>query len=378
MLSNNVNVKDEEEKNTDAQVQMMDVATMDAVRYHGPDQQLVLEKVPVPEIGPDDVLVEVKAAALCHTELHFVDGTLNLGVAHLPITMGHEVVGIVSKCGANVSKDRIGERVIVYYYVGCAKTNCRWCVDGQEQICPSLKAEYGFISDGGLANYISALSRNAVSLPDNIRFEDAAPIGCGVTTAVHCAKLANVKENDWVVVYGTNGVGLGLIQLLKNKYKSRVIAISRSADKLKKANELGADAVVDGTDTNAVGPAVREIIGGGDGADVIFECVGHRETMDACVGWAGILGRRGRLVLVGYHAGVEHEFRCHPIPLIVYEQSIIGSVGATLDDLKEAVALVSSGQVKTVVDSVVPLSQFQEGLDKIKNCACVGKIVCVV
>ena len=379
MVANNVG--HEEEK---------DDRMMDAVRYHGPNQPLVLEKVAVPEIGPDDVLVEVKAAALCHTELHFADGTLNLGV--LPITMGHEVVGFVSKCGSNVSSDRIGERVIVYYYVGCGKTNknnnsmadaehedeCRWCADGQEQICPSLKAEFGFVSDGGLANYLSAPARNAVVLPDNIRFEDAAPIGCGVTTAVHCANLANVKENDWAVVYGTNGVGFGLVQLLKNKYKARVIAISRSADKLEKAKELGADAVVDGADASAVGAAVREIIGGGEGADVIFECVGNRTTMDACVGWTGILGRRGRLILVGYHAGIDHEFRCHPLPLIVYEQSIIGSVGATLDDLKEAVALVSSGQVKTVVDSVVPLSQFQEGLDKIKDCSCVGKVVCTV
>jgi propanol-preferring alcohol dehydrogenase len=349
---------------------------MDAVRYHGPNQPLTIEKLPVPSsLGPDDVLVEVKAAALCHTELHFCDGTLNLGVS--PMTLGHEATGIITECGANVPESRKGERVIVYYYVGCAE--CRWCKQGQEQICSSLKAEFGFISDGGLAGYLQAPARNALPLPQAMSFVDAAPIACGVTTAVHAAKLARVQEGEWCMVLGVNGVGFGLIQLLKNKYKAKVIAVGRSPEKLNKAKELGAHVVLDNGSKNAsqsLAALVREHTGG-EGADVIFECVGRRETMDACVGWAGALGRRGRLVMIGYHAGEEHEFRYHPIPMIVNEQTILGSVGATLEDLKEAVQLVADGQVKTVVDCTLPLADFQQGLDKIKNCSCVGKIVCI-
>lgn len=193
---------------------------------------------------------------------------------------------------------------------------------GEELICPSLKAEYGFISDGGLAQYIKTPSRNAVVLPDSLDFASAAPIGCGVTTAVRASKLARVLSKEWAVVYGVNGVGFGLVQLLKNHYKANVICVSRIKVKLEKAEELGADAVVDGTDPSAVAAAIRDITNG-DGADVIFECVGRRETMDVCVGWAGALGRHGRLILIGYHAGTELEFRCHPMPLIVYEQQII-------------------------------------------------------
>lgn len=346
---------------------------MDAVRYHGPNVPLTLEQVPIPkDLDADDVLVQVKAAALCHTELHFCEGTLNLGVR--PMTLGHETAGIITKVGSNVDSSRIGERVICYYYVGCG--DCRWCLQGQEQICPSLKAEYGFISDGGLAQYIKTPSRNAVVLPSSIDFVSAAPIGCGVTTAVHAAKLASVQPYDWTVVYGVNGVGFGLVQLLKNHYNANVICVSRTREKLDKATELGADAIVDGADPLTVAAAIRDITDG-SGADVIFECVGQRETMDACVGWAGALGRRGRLVLIGYHDGSQHEFRCHPMPLIVYEQQIIGSVGATLDDLKEAVELVSSGKVKTIVDSTLPLGSFQDGLDKIKSCKCIGKVVCL-
>lgn len=346
---------------------------MKAVRYHGPNVALTLEDVPIPsKLGDDDVLVKVHAAALCHTELHFCDGTLNLGVQ--PMTLGHEAAGVIEQVGVNVDASRVGERVIVYYYVGCG--DCRWCRQGQEQLCGALKAEYGFISDGGLAEYLKTPARNAVQLPDDLSFVDAAPIGCGVTTAVHAAKLAQVQSGDWTMIYGVNGVGFGLIQLLKNKYDAKVICVTRSQAKRDKAVELGADIVIDGSDADTVAAAVREATEG-DGADVIFECVGRRETMDACVGWVGALGKRGRLVMIGYHGGEEHEFRCHPMPMIVYEQRILGSVGATLDDLKEAVELVGSGKVRTVVDSTMPLRDFQVGLDKIKGCDCVGKIVCL-
>jgi len=349
---------------------------MKAVRYHGPNIPLALETIPKPDEGnlaDDDVIVQVKASALCHTELHFADGTLNLGVK--PMTLGHETVGVITAIGKSVPKSRLGDRVIVYYYVGC--TSCRWCHKGQEQICGALKAEYGFISDGGLAEYICAPSRNALVLPDDLSFVNAAPIGCGVTTAIHASKLAKVEPDDTVLVYGCNGVGFGLVQILKNVYKSKkVIAVSRSENKRLKALEVGADAVIDGTDSTTLPSAVRDLTDG-NGADVIFECVGARQTMDACVGWAGALGKRGRLVLVGYQAGEENDFKCHPMPLIVYEQSIIGSVGATLEDLQEAIGYVGSGIMNTVIDSTIPLQDFQNGLDKIKSSSCVGKIVCI-
>tara|TARA_B100000795_G_scaffold169893_1_gene128046 strand:+ start:302 stop:724 length:423 start_codon:yes stop_codon:yes gene_type:complete len=139
---------------------------MKAVRYHGPDVAFTFEDIPKPEAGAGEVLVEVKAAALCHTELHFADGTLNLGVK--PITMGHEAAGIIVAVGAGVPAERVGERVVVYYYVGCG--GCRWCVAGEEALCDALTAQFGFISDGGLAQFLKAPARNAVPLPDTLSF----------------------------------------------------------------------------------------------------------------------------------------------------------------------------------------------------------------
>ena len=350
------------------------MAIMKAVRYHGPNEKLTLDDVPVPsDLGDEDVLVQVHAAALCHTELHFCDGTLNLGVE--PMTLGHEACGVITQVGDKVDKSRIGQRVIVYYYVGCQQ--CKWCQQGDEQLCDALKAEFGFISDGGLAEYMKAPARNAIVLPDNLSFVSAAPIGCGVTTAVHASKLARVQKNETALIYGVNGVGFGLLQLLKNHYGvSKVICVARSESKKNLCIELGADQVLDGTDASTVAAAVRECTDG-KGVDVIFECVGRRETMDACVGWAGALGKRGRLVMIGYHAGDEHEFRYHPMPMIVYEQQILGSVGATLEDLEEAVEFVEQGKVKTIVDRKVPLTDYQSGLDAIRENQCCGKIVCL-
>ncbi len=337
---------------------------MKAVRYYGPKQAFRLEDISHPDPRPGEVLVKITAAGMCHTELHFKSGLLNLGVA--PITMGHEIVGRIEAAGEGVASERIGERVIVYYYAGCGQ--CHYCRVGNEHLCPKLRAEYGFISDGGYAEYVVVPERNAVPLPDTISDIEAAPIGCGVTTAVHATKLAGLGIGEWAVVYGIGGVGFGLVQLAHAK-GARVIAVSRSAAKLKKAGELGAEFTINAS-KSSVGERVREITGG-DGADVVFECVGTAETMKEA---SAVLGRRGRLVFIGYS---EDSFTVHPIQLIVFEQKVLGSVGATLDDLHEAIDLVKRGVVRTVVDRTLPLDQFNQGLKALEQGEIVGKVVLI-
>ena len=337
---------------------------MKAVRYYGPGQPFRLEERDrrKPEAG--EVLVQVTASGMCHTELHFKSGLLDLGVA--PVTMGHEVVGRIESVGEDVSPDRVGERVVVYYYLGCLR--CAYCRVGNEHLCPNLRAEYGFISDGGYAEYMTVPARNAVPLPSSISDVEAAPIGCGVTTAVHAAKLAESKVDEWVVVYGIGGVGFGLIQLA-SAIGARTIAVSRSVAKLNKARELGAEFAVNATEVPTA-EKIREITEGA-GADVIFECVGTEESMkEASVA----LGRRGRLVFIGYSPD---SFTIHPIQLVVLEQKVLGSVGATLNELYEAVNLVERGVVRTIVDRALPLEQFESGLSALERGELVGRAVLV-
>jgi propanol-preferring alcohol dehydrogenase len=335
---------------------------MRAIRYHGAKKPLTLEEVPTPELAPDEVLVRVTAAGICHTDLHFVSGLLDLGVA--PLTLGHEIVGRIERAGPGVSPARVGERVILYYYVGCGA--CRHCRRGDENLCGAVRAEYGFFSDGGFADFVRAPARNAVPLPDSISDADAAPIGCGVTTAVHAAALAQVALGDWVVVYGVGGVGFGLVQVARLR-GARVIAVGRTPAKLDRAMQLGASHAIR-AGVEDVAARIRELTGG-HGADVIFELVATRETMAASL---DALAKRGRLVFVGYSPD---ELQVHPIRLVIGEQVVTASVGNTLAELEQAVQLVADGRVKTVVDRTYPLDRFQEGLDALAAGELVGRAV---
>jgi propanol-preferring alcohol dehydrogenase len=337
---------------------------MKAVRYHGPGEPFRLEEVDRREPEADEVLVRVTASGMCHTELHFRSGLLDLGVA--PITMGHEVVGRIAAVGDGVSPDRVDERVIIYYYLGCWE--CAYCHVGDEHLCPRLRAEYGFISDGGYAEYMTVPARNAVPLPAAISDVEAAPIGCGVTTAIHAMKIAKPRVGEWVVVYGIGGVGYGLLQLARAR-GVRTIAVGRSAAKLDKALELGAEFVVNAANEPAA-ERISDITDGAD-ADVVFECVGTEESMREA---SAALGRRGRLLFIGYSPD---SFTVHPIQLVVFEQKISGSVGATLNDLYEAVDLVARGVVRTVLDRTLPLEQFESGLSALERGDLVGRAVLV-
>jgi len=335
-----------------------------AIRYHGPLKPLRLEDVPTPEPGPGEVLVRVLAAGLCHTDLHFTSGLLDLGVA--PLTLGHEIVGRIERAGAGVPAERIGERVVVYYYTGCGR--CRRCLAGDENLCDALRAEHGFVTDGGFAEWVRAPARNAIPLPAHVSDAAAAPIGCAVTTAIHAAELARVGLGDWVVVLGVGGVGYGLVQVARLR-GARVVAVGRSEAKLERARALGADATVR-AGAEDVPARIRALTGGG-GADVVFELVATRETM----GWSlAALGKRGRLVFVGYS---EDALQVHPIQLVIGEQVVTASVGCTLAELRQAVDLVAQGRVRTVVDRTLPLERFQEGVDALAAGALVGRAVLV-
>jgi alcohol dehydrogenase, propanol-preferring len=335
---------------------------MRAIRYDGPKRPLRLDEVAEPAPGRDEVRVRVTAAGICHTELHFLSGLLDLGVA--PLTLGHEAVGVVDAVGAGVDSVSEGDRVVAYYYAGCGR--CEHCRRGDENLCAALRAEYGFISDGGFADYMTIPARNAVVLPASITDPQAAPIGCGVTTAIHASKLADLRRGDFVLVFGAGTVGFGLVQLAQLS-GARAIAVGRSKEKLRMARELGAEHTIDAS-AEDVAARVREITGG-RGADVVFEMVATRETMEQS---ARSLAKRGRLVFIGYSAD---SFTIHPIQLVISEASVLGSVGNTLDELHQAVELVASGKIRTVVDRTLPLGDYQSAVDAMLRGEVVGRAV---
>ena len=335
---------------------------MKAIRYHGPKIPLRLEEVPRPSPGPDEVLVRISAAGICHTELHFLSGLLNLGVS--PLTLGHEIVGVVEEAGPEVESPRPGQRVVVYYYVGCGK--CLHCLRGEENLCASPRKEYGFISDGGFAEYICVPSRNALPIPDYLKDEEVAPVGCSVTTAIHAGRLAGLKAGDRVVVYGVGAVGYGLIQLAALA-GATVIGVGRNPARLEMARELGARHVINPASEDVTKKLLEYT--DGRGADVIFELAATRETMKNSV--AGV-AKRGKILFIGYSFD---SLEVHPIELVIKEASVMGSVGNTLEELHQALQLLSTGKIKTVVDRTLSFGEFQTGIDELQAGRLVGRAV---
>lgn len=338
-------------------------ATMSAVRYHGPGEPFRLEEVPRPEPAPDEVRLRVGAAGVCHTELHFESGVLDLGVA--PVTMGHEIAGTVDAVGEGVERRAPGDRVVLYYYDGCG--DCQWCRQSEENLCLQPQHQYGFVSDGGYSEHVCVPASNAVPIPDDLSFEEAAPLACSATTGIHACNVADLGEGETAVVYGVGAVGFGLTQVADLR-GARVLGIGRTAEKLERALELGADRVVDATEVEDVAESVREWTDG-RGADVVFELVGTEETMGSAT---EMLSRKGQLVFVGYSADA---YTVHPIQLVVGEAKVTGSVGNTRQELEEAVRLAAEGKLESTVERTLPLEQWEEALDSVRDGEAVGRVV---
>jgi D-arabinose 1-dehydrogenase-like Zn-dependent alcohol dehydrogenase len=335
---------------------------MRAARYHGFGEPLTIETVPVRALKPGEVLLRVRAAGICYTDLHFLSGVLNLGIH--PLTLGHEIAGEVAEISGTTSDLRVGDRALVYYYATCG--HCHWCRTDRANLCSQVVAEYGFTADGGYAEYVIVPAGNLVKVPDGLDFTEAATLGCSVTTAIHAARtIADLRVGETAVVYGVGGVGFGLIQFCKIA-GARVIAVSRSAEKRTKASQLGADAVVDGK--GDVAAAIRSLTAG-EGADVVFELVGTEVTMDHAV---NALRRRGRLVFIGYS---NDAFAVSPLQLVIGELTVTASVGNTYDELLEAVALAGAGRIKAVVGRTVSLDQLPATLESLRRGQIVGRAV---
>lgn len=334
---------------------------MRAVRFHGPGELLTVDDVEAPVPGPGQVLIDVAAAGVCGTELHFLDGLLT--PARTPITLGHEVAGTVSAVGDGVSEPAVGDRVAVHYFHSCGA--CARCEDGDDHLCDAPLGFLAFASDGGFAEQVVVPARSAVRVPDGLDLVDAAPLCCAGTTAVHAARVSATGPGDVAVVYGTGGVGLALVQVLQLA-GARVLAVGRSEERLRLARELGAETV---DATGDVAARVHELTGG-RGADVVFELVGTAATGAVAL---ACLGKKGAIVYIGYSFD---EVPLSPLALVVPEQRILTSVGNRRSELVEALDLAASGRLRLPVVTA-PLSDAAAVLEDLRAGRVVGRAVLV-
>jgi propanol-preferring alcohol dehydrogenase len=303
-----------------------------------------MQEVPVPSVNMKDVLVRVKAAGICRSDMHYRAGASP--VHPLPMTLGHEVAGVIEEVGPAVRNVTVGDRVCLHYLITCG--DCRYCAMGSEQFC-ATSSMIGKYQDGGYAEYIVVPSHNAVPLPDHIPFEQGAIMMCSSATSLHALHKAELKLGESVAVFGVGGLGISAVQLARAFGALDVYAVDINADKLKLAESYGAVPV-----NASISDPVAEIsrLTGGRGVDVALELVGLRQTIEQAVRSLGVFGRA---ILVGI---ADQPFEIHSYhDVIPKEAQIIGCSDHLLSELPLLVELVRRGtlDLSSVVTRTVPL-----------------------
>jgi NADPH:quinone reductase-like Zn-dependent oxidoreductase len=328
----------------------------------GSPEVIEIQDVPTPTAGGGEVLVEVEASAINHTDVWIRRGY----EGDPPIVTGIDVSGVVAEVGDDVDRFEGGERVVLYWnttYCG----ECEHCQDGEVSMC----RDYGGLGvkrDGGHAEYVAVDAKFAVELPDDISFVDAAAVVSNFATAwrgLHTR--ADLRMGEDVLVLGASGgVGHGAVQIA-NRAGATVYAASSSEAKAERLRELGADHVIDYTERD-IDDATRSLTDG-RGVDVVFESVGgesYKRSMKS-------LARGGRLVTIGATTGDADEAM---IQHVFWKQlEIIGATGSTMGEFTDMLEVFFAGDIAPVIDRVIGLEEIPDAHERVASGDGFGKIV---
>ena len=331
---------------------------MKAVRLLEPGQPLQLCDVPVPEPGRGDVLFRVKAAGICHSDAHYRAGRSS--VHPLPLTLGHEVAGLVEAVGPEVSRWSPGDRACVHYLATCGA--CQYCVQGTEQFCPSGQM-IGKHRDGGYAEFMLMPARSLCRLPAEVPFEVGAIMMCSSATALHALNKARLKPGESVAVFGLGGLGMSGIQLARALGAADVFGVDIKPAKLSLAKSLGATPI-DALKHDVV-TEIRRLTKG-RGVDVAVELIGLPLTMRQAV---LVLAVEGRAVLAGI---TDKALELYPYQEILNrEAEIIGVSDHLAQELPLLIEFAAKGKLNlsSAISRVIPLDaeEINRTLDRLEN-----------
>ncbi len=342
--------------------------------------ELEIEDISIDKPGPNEVIVQVANAGLCHSDLHFMDASWEF--LPLPAVMGHESAGIVQAVGSDVSYVSKGDTVITCLSVFCG--HCENCLTGRPNICanpaavsraegesPRLTNSEGQAVDqfarlGGFAEEMLVHQNAVVKINPEMPLDRAALIGCGVTTGLGAVfKTAHIKPGATVAVFGAGGVGLSAIQGARIAGAGRVIAVDVSDEKLKTASKVGATDTVNGGDTDAV-QAIQEMTGGG--VDYAFECIGLKNTCEQA--WA-VARVGGTAVIVGMMPYGE-KIEIPGFEVFMMEKRLQGSMmgsNAFRVDMPRYIDMYLNGQLllDEMISEHIPLEKINDGYENMKN-----------
>ncbi len=302
-----------------------------------------LVQLPNPQPGAEDVVVQVLAAGVCHTDLHLLD-EMKSGDSQ-PLVPGHEIVGRITKIGGDVYSANVGDRVIVHFEQPCGR--CRQCRRKRKNLCEEGHT-LGFDSPGGYAEFVVAKQSTVLPLPPNLNPAVAAPLGCSGTTAYRAVVTqGQTNENDLVVIIGAGGVGLSAIQIAKVQ-EAKVVAVDTREEARKAALDVGADEAV---------------------ADVVVDFVGKKSTFDL---GRPLLGHGGRFLAV---APGNETTTVSANDLVDGGKSYLGVYSSTMADLARVIALAEAKRLTPVVTRKEPLANAASVLEDLRNGRIVGRAV---
>ncbi len=334
------------------------------INQHGDESVLQYGELPDPVAGPGQVLVEIKACALNHLDLWMRRGVPAIKVK-MPHILGSDISGVVAQTGAGVMHVQVGQEVVLSPGVSCG--HCHACLSGFDNNC----REYGVLGEhvpGGYAQLIAVPSPNIIPKPANLNFFEAAAFPLTFLTAWHMlVTQCQVRPGEWVLVLAAgSGVGVAAIQIAK-LHNATVIAAAGSDAKLEKAQTLGADFCINYEKKNFREEA--RTITGKRGVDIVFEHVGEKTWEDSIKS----LANGGRLVTCGATTG----YRAVTDLRYVYFKNlkIFGNLMGSKSELLHLTEFFKTGQLRPVIDRVLPLADAREGHRLLAQREQFGKVV---
>ena len=344
---------------------------------HG--QALELVEKPTPEPQGTEVLIRVKAAGVCHTDLHLWEGHYDMGGGKKltlaergiqpPLTLSHEIVGEVVAAGAAAQAAggvQTGRVALVHPWIGCGE--CAACQRGEENICIKPQA-LGIARPGGFAEYVLVPHPRYLVDIDGLDAAQAAPLACaGVTTYSALKKLGQRITTDPVVIIGAGGLGLMAIEVLKALGGKGAIVVDLDPVKREAALAAGALQVIDARASDAV-QQIQQATGGG--ARAVLDLVGATPTVSLAMGCAA---RGGHIVICGLMGG-DLTLSLPVIPM--RPLTIQGSYVGTLEEMQELVSLVKRSGMKPIPVNTRPLDQANDAMQDLHHGRVVGRTVLV-
>ncbi|HIU05617.1 MAG TPA: NAD(P)-dependent alcohol dehydrogenase [Candidatus Coprousia avicola] len=328
----------------------MKVAVMEGIGKMG------YEERPIPQPGPDEVLVKLEYVGICGSDIHYYEtGAIGDYVVEPPFVLGHEPGGVVVEVGSNVTHLAVGDRVALEPGKTCG--HCEFCRTGRYNLCPDVVFFATPPVDGVFQEYVAHEAALCFKLPENVSTLEGALIE-PLAVGFHAANQGGAHAGQTAVVLGAGCIGLVSMMALKAEGVSRVIVVDIMPKRLEKALELGADAVVNGAEEDAIEAVMR--LTGGAGADLAIETAGTEVTTRQAI---HLVKKGSTIVLVGYSKTGEMTL---PMSLVLDKELTFKTVFRYRHIYPMAIDAVAAGKVnlKGIVTDVFGFDDMQEAMDR--------------